>query len=342
MRKLILHIGIHKTGTSTLQKTFFSNLESLERYGWDLFCVDPRHNSDPRGNANSWVDFTGEGADFRATWNSDIYQQLGKQTNNLLISSEELAWVFDPADILAMRNHLSKIFDDIKVVMYIRRQDKQLYSHFQQGFKYPHSSARKFYGYQLTPLPDYQPHFDHYLNYHKKYLVWSSVFGAENLIVKVYERKNLINHDIVDDFSSILGMELTHITKEANATLSKEEIVFNHLQEIASIKSVKNWYTLNLLFKDAIPFLPAKQQAEAILEHYAESNDDLNKILRANSASLFSPIKADEYPETGDSIEPKDIANLALKLNTIANRYCWLEKFNYRFKKLLGQSSGRH
>src|SRR5205085_4173050 len=48
---------------------------------------------------------------------------------------------------------------------------------------------------------------DHRYNYEMMLCPWAEVFGEENLIVRIYDRKTLIGGDVIKDFLSILNYE---------------------------------------------------------------------------------------------------------------------------------------
>ena len=171
MRDLILHIGLHKTGTSYLQKLMLGNRDLLHESGIGLA---PYMNltSGTHHPIIAEIDREGPEKVFEA-----VAQAPGER---VLISAEELCVVMeDRGAAQAIRDAAARHFNP-KLVIFLRRQDHLKESVYAQIVKH------WFVG---DILDD-----DHYGYDHDARLrALEEVFGRENMIVRIYEahRKDL-------------------------------------------------------------------------------------------------------------------------------------------------------
>ncbi len=63
------------------------------------------------------------------------------------------------------------------------------------------------YGHSTRAIPHYEAKHDLYLDYHKRLGMWADAFGDENLVIKVFDRKKLLNSDAVADFFDVIGVD---------------------------------------------------------------------------------------------------------------------------------------
>ncbi len=116
------------------------------------------------------------------------------------------------------------IFSEYRILccLYVRRLDTQISSNFNQ-----HIKERLFF-----PSPSYGEYRHSYFEFEDickllllqadNVALWKSVFGEENVIVRLYDRKLLKNGNIIDDFLDALGikdMEGLERDIEANESL---------------------------------------------------------------------------------------------------------------------------
>jgi len=125
-RTVFLHIGPHKTGSTSLQQYLHHNRAVLARQGF-LYprsgCLDGRRY----GQHDFARSIAGRGSFDVARLQEEIE---ASGNDKILLSSEEFSLVRDPGTIV-------RCFDgfDVKAVIYCRRQDELLLSHFNQRVK---------------------------------------------------------------------------------------------------------------------------------------------------------------------------------------------------------------
>lgn len=209
MAKVYLHIGAPKTATSTLQSVLAANYDKLLaggvlyprllRHGeahHTLVC-DLIEQYQGHSMADLWY---GERTRGEAWQDLQREIQAQRQPVDTIILSSELFFgqTRNLQDMLAdIRDRLSE--HELKVVVYLRRQD-QLYSSFYnqdiKGVRQWEYSAYQFY----------QTHqiFQH--DYDEMLAIWSRAVGQENMVIRPYEPAQWVAEDIVQDFCAAIGI----------------------------------------------------------------------------------------------------------------------------------------
>ena len=339
-RKLIIHIGSHKTGTTSIQKFMLDNKNLLEDNGWSLFSKNRAVNNRvhySEGSINSWIDFSGKHESFCGRLSEKILSELSKTQGNIIISSEELSWCMTRESIENIKKIMSNIFSDISIIVYFRRQDEQLLSHYQQGFRFKESTAAKFYGRELTPLPEHKPYFDNYLNYARKLELWRSVFGEENVYWNLFDKNCLYKNNIINDFLTNIGIDVPVKNEFTNQALSKENIIFNYHVFSSGVLDfcIRPHFMKKLSKNGGKKFLPSESEMKEVMSSYEECN----KILFEEKGLKFSDVKEGKYPKEKDTVKTSDyeiilkdffdfLSNLSLRdIVSICYRY-----FKYKVK----------
>ena len=173
MKKVLyLHIGNHKTGSSSIQRNLMKNRQLLEKFGFEYFsyknqihCHEYINNNAPAGA------FLQKKSEFR-----DNLKAL-TPGRNTIISSENFSYFFNRKDVQDVYSVLAEFFDEIKVVVYIRRQDSHLISHYREGAKPFRKSEYELWGNVVTPLPEFTALHLRYLDYASRLGLWDDVFG---------------------------------------------------------------------------------------------------------------------------------------------------------------------
>ncbi|MEZ8252998.1 hypothetical protein AB6C79_09755 [Vibrio splendidus] len=337
MRKLLLHIGCHKTGTSSIQKNLKNQKEVLIKSGWEL--ISPHiflRQCHLSGNANSYVNIKGEKDNLSVKIKDKLYTDLKKNNNNIIMSAEELSWIFSEEEIIDFHKNLSGIFSEIKVVIYFRRQDKQLVSHYQQGFRAYDSSAAKFYGRELRAVPEYLEYFDYYYDYESKYNLWADAFGSNNIIVRWFDKETLIGQDASLDFFHVANLT---ISKEelisCNEGLTLDEMIINN---ILYDKFGRNYYLIdeikskiNLLNSNE-KFPPCRHDMEIFYNRYHQSNlsliDKVFSDMEYKNSIFRTLVDFNMYPVDNNNFD----TTVRLYNDMVNNEYFKLGKIKTYYK----------
>lgn len=290
-RRLFIHIGSHKTGTTTLQVAL-RKAQSERRLGpWTY--VHP----DSAASFNSLVHVGGRGARMRARIKLELLDRLLPATGDCVISTEMLFWVDDPAQIQALADHLRPRFDEIRVIAYLRRQDALALSHRKQVLM--GATACNFYGVQLKAMPDYQPHMQRYFDYAAKLGHWQAAFGSDSLIVRRFQPKDLVGGDTVMDFWQILGLSDVPTVRRANEAWSRSQILAG-LWLRARNHHRDTFVPTLLKIRDPEALRPARAEATAFLANFAAANAALKQTYDPDGPVGFFDADMTRYPEIGN------------------------------------------
>jgi len=188
--KLLIHAGFGKTGTSALQNFFVRNLKRLAA-NKIYYPAAGRQELDAHHYLATKAR-PGEGTGFTCdeTWDEQIEaiaREVGKKkSGTVLISSE----VFSGRLEWFKLNKLFDLFDEVSVVLYLRRQDEIVMSSYQQWIKDGTFSA----SYEEM---DALPYF-----YDKSLKLWSDFLRGRKgrIIVRPYEKSAFQSGTIFSDF----------------------------------------------------------------------------------------------------------------------------------------------
>lgn len=190
-RPFYLHTGVHKTGTTALQKFLHDNAAALDRLG-----IHRLQTGLLADNAHSWgnhdLAWTLRDQDSKALWpaaaaEADPYQAV-------LASSEEFSSIKQVRRYKIVHKAMKGF--TTRPIFYLRRQDQLLESTYNYHVKTlgETGSIMEFAERILKRLE-----FDQMLEWP------AGVFGEDAIIVRIYDSSHL-NGDIFDDFLAALGL----------------------------------------------------------------------------------------------------------------------------------------
>ena len=204
MATLYLHVGMPKTGTTSLQRFLVKNQPALEEQGAcypdfsDIFTRFPRAR-----NARFICRRKSDKADeARALERIEVLAQ----THERVILSDEYLWkrrVWDPTFWDEFTDEAA-CFGSMKMVVYLRRQDLFLHSWWAQSVKIQSACEQRSFadyveetGILESPMLDYAGALD----------VAAAAIGRENVLVRVFDKPSLeAAGGIVADFLSTVGL----------------------------------------------------------------------------------------------------------------------------------------
>lgn len=315
-RRLWLHIGSHKTGSTTLQNFFLENEAALARAG-----LTHVHTAKATINtviaAASTTDFPPRGFELRDP--DGLGTALDKaRTPELFASSENFSYFFDRAAIQSLADCLFAHVDEVRILVYLRRQDRLALSHHQEAAK-PHrfGASRRIWGNDLAPLPKPDPRHAWYIDYETRIGHWADVFGDANVVARVFDRTCLVGGDVVQDALSVLGRsgDGLDFSDDRNVSLGAMQSWVGHLLNGAGV-SEPLIQAAQRLVEDSPRALPAREEAMAFYAPWRDSNARLNRRLKiVAEPALFSEDFSD-YPEVSTPAWDLPAAESILRLMT--------------------------
>ncbi len=207
---LLIHIGMPKTGTTALQSFLFNNNSNLEKYGWCYPFLEggetgywERWSAEKNGNGYKLhADWIMNG--MRTEWDKGMKKVLAHlKDKNVIISAENIYGIGTGRFIADAKEK----YENIKVIVYLRRQDRVIESLYSQRIK----SGIEYTAY-YKPYNTFEEFVDSYvvsgnfLEYASKLDLISQIVGRDNLIVRIYEKQQLVGNNTITDFLSVLGI----------------------------------------------------------------------------------------------------------------------------------------
>jgi hypothetical protein len=209
---LYLHIGTEKTGTTSVQKFLRKNRELLARNGI-LYPEAPgpqnhtglaaaAQDVEKVGPLRKSLGLTSEEAvrKHRAEMMAAFKAELGARPWKTVVMSGEhcSSQLGEDAEVRWLKDWLAPLFDTIRIVIYLRRQDDFLLSLYSTAVK---SGAT--HSIRVPADKALKARYDHWGLLER----WAHVFGREAMICRRFERARLKNGDIVDDFLDAAGID---------------------------------------------------------------------------------------------------------------------------------------
>ena len=300
-KRLILHIGRHKSGTTALQVFLHSNRAQLKKH--DIYYPETGiiaygHHAIPECiiNRQSAID---EDFDFRSIELIDaLHTELQRATQNTLLLSSESFQNIRPE--LVKRAFAGF---EITPVVYIRDQLNYLASAYAQLVQVTNLtlSVEDYYQQTFSKLANYELFIDK----------WDSCF-EQRLRVSLYDREHLVKGSIVDDFlvnhlqiTDDTGLDAS--TTNANPTLSAKYVTYKrHLNQFLppDYSSIDKAYRLLVDLSDSDTdsekYILPRNLAKLLVEDFDQSNKSVssklfdNDLLSSRANSYLSNI-----PESG-------------------------------------------
>ncbi|MCH7774047.1 MAG: hypothetical protein IH784_06525, partial [Bacteroidetes bacterium] len=155
-----------------------------------------------------------------------------------------------------------------------------------------------------TVLPEVNEN-DLYFNHEKLLERWSIVFGSENIIPRIFSRKELIHGDIKKDFIKTIGLNWDDFDDIESSNESINADAQRFLLEINKFlprfigdepnKARGNIVEMVSNNRKEKGLLPTRQQAENFLKIFTDSNERLGKKWFPERKNLFE-VDFSAYP----------------------------------------------
>ena len=218
MRRLVLHAGVPKTGTTSIQRFLDENSSALAEQG---IFYSPTPDRPGRRDHNflamaTWqhvqriyadrygTDIGRLQADSAAAWDRMLADFRASDQHTLLVSGEFFARAPMKPMIEFAEATLSEF--DITVLFYLRQPSTHYVSWLQQHIKGSNT---------LLPFGRRRSRWA------KKLRLWGRV---GDVAVREFNRATMVNGDVVDDFASLIGADVSSMARpsDANESISAE------------------------------------------------------------------------------------------------------------------------
>jgi len=285
MIELKIHIGIHKTGSTSIQRSLDRYRYKNLRYGVGYIPMTSIFNKFT--NVYDYDDDLVN--ESRLTIDDYIKQHPG--INKFVISSENLCG--DARNGYLNSKNIAKMLYQVtldykvKLVIYIRRQDQfveSLYAHLLE--------RGEFINFQdfLLSLPKEA------FNWKSLILEYENIFGLDNINVNSYGSFSYTENKLLKDFSKLLGIpEMTYV----NANRRSSSVAVGFQRCINKFFSKEDSYIGRRIIQESNVQLPfnnclyfSHEQRKAFLDKYLDSNFEL---INKYDVSPFDPIAEEGF-----------------------------------------------
>ena len=309
-RELFLHIGTTKTGSTSIQFV----LEAQRR---ELLAQGAYYPKTHGAKRHLLLAFAAAGSGrFRqmsgdAIWQGmepaarlDAYRVefaaelagLQKRTDRVILSAEQFGLMLRaPEQIQRLHDMLAPHFTKITVVIYLRRQDSHYASMYAQMLRMGN-----------LHLPDLAAvraiSFNTDYDYAELLSRWTSVFGEDAVVPRLFERTSAAPFDVVDDFLHFCRVKLSlppdddKRARNPSMNLVGQSVLLKvgeALQRKTGTKHIDGflWNKVAEAVTAASPgqgWQPTQDEARSFLARFEESNEAVRKRWFPERASLFA------------------------------------------------------
>lgn len=190
-----IHIGTHKTGSTSIQNFLLSNDLLLKEQGFSTLHYD--------GNFHIPAYFLGFGGpevlreNFSRYSLTDIEKVLcniiSGATGKLILSSEVFFENPNEKNLSMLKEFLRPL--QARVIVYVRRQDDYTISAYKEVVRHPFFNSNV-----LSNLE--------YADWYQRLEVFADVFGKVNIIVRPFEKRQFYKEELIADFCHALNISL--------------------------------------------------------------------------------------------------------------------------------------
>ncbi len=364
-KTVYLHIGMPKTGTSSIQVFCRINRRILHKYGYDFPIILPKypgiriernaHFLDGSASRSTLTDFEQSSSENqRLTPSAEQQSRMEKkgfaavhkglsEYDSVILSDESLWYLLNPRwksplELLckdALEHHYC-----IKIVVYLRRQDQFLFSQWNQRVKLS-SSPLTF----SEHVEDVLTHNPYILDYARS-LDWiAGQVGRENVIVRRFEKSSWVGGTIYTDFLDAVGLD-----PRSRVKMPKEKVNTGLLLNFAelqrqinrnpSLSEEEKDYLRRYLINTSLNRtehteygLFSTEETREFLARYAEGNATVARKFLNTEGSLFT----DEIKETkkwhpDNEYMEEDICSY---LTLLSNAALGWDTIKYRFRSFI-------
>jgi len=231
--RIILHIGSEKTGTTSIQNALRNDCLRLKKDGvlYPVLFGSENHMEIAVCAADDNVvselrllELNKLGLnihEYRAKLQEKLSNELHSGDYHTVIVSNEHCHsrIKSNAEMERLRSMLNYFTSDIKVIVYLRRQDLLAVSLYSTKMKlggngpvFPNITSK-----MLLPYFCYDLLLERYAKF----------FGKQNIIVRIYEPGLLVDGDVVSDFYRVAELgESPNVKFKSNPSLSAKQLVF--------------------------------------------------------------------------------------------------------------------
>lgn len=356
MKTIYIHIGTPKTGTTHLQAYFSHNREKLRQDG--VCYLADKKGLTVQGVALSlgfWEEHDPTAYHESVDWfRGQLKEALASSADRIVISTEMFCEALAHRRPMLIRRLHAMLTScgaaRMVVVCYVRRQD--LFVESRQANDIGRWGVS-------PPVSDIDPEtIVNYADYYKLLSEYREVFGKQ-IVVRPFEKDQLVNGDVLDDFLQVIGLTRSPdyalpVGKDHNRRLRGDLLELLRVYNASGLGEGRDYGLVPLRFLPSL-FTPeqassgpgarflslSKSKRTEILKRYAASNRKVAiEFLGRKDGKLFRDpvVFAHKDPLAGKPLQLEEMAPLVVHMAT--GLFAQLEPVRARVGALEGAGQG--
>jgi hypothetical protein len=351
-RRAILHIGAEKTGTTALQLAFRRDADRLAGFGvrYPDFLV-PAHGAlvyaaaDKEASVRDMAPHIGlMPGETRAAFTARLHQRLAREVAahphaTFVLSTEHAQSRLDSVESVdQVRTFLADYFDEIDIAVYLRRWDRMALSYHATAARNGASAPFTFRRYVQTTLLDYPRLLDR----------WAQVFGDDRIHVGIFDRAEMVNGSILDDFTQRFGLPALNPVGDQNVSLDTGGLALLRLLdralegEHAENQALVREAVVAAIRPDPTAALPvSRAEAAQFVADFARDEAAILDRWFPGREALFDD-RYDEYPQVPEPVGRnwRDLSNVLVDAVLAGARREKIERAESRYYRALAHRRG--
>ena len=240
---IILHVGMGKTGTSSIQYFLRDNRERLADLGI-LYPKTPgggRHGRlglSVKPDAETMVSpewarqKQSDPAKFRRAFRRRLFAEIERSGLSRVLFSDEILFGSSEATLRRLRRFTDRIAESLRLVVYLRRQDDHMVSRYQQGVKT---------GWVLRLREWAQEDMSGLYDYHARIRGHEQLLAPTEFVIRRFEPDRFVDGSLYQDFLEAAGIDARAEDLEQvpnrNDSLDAESVEFLRLLNLYRVES---------------------------------------------------------------------------------------------------------
>jgi hypothetical protein len=320
-RRVFLHIGQGKTGTSTIQAFLVRNRKSLASHGYlyPVISGSSRHlelslyarTDSEMVNTPSWWRVPWDSpAGLRTAIEKDLPAQIAESGCENIVLSDEALWRLPTAGLATLVEALGPL-DELVTVVYLRRQDEHVVSRYKQSVREGRTHLLSDLLARPTTIGAWQ--------YDSTLRNLAATFPSARLVVRPYHSSRFREGSLVDDFLD--AIDAADFDYEKGST---ESLRFNTSLDAYTTEYLRRWNvthgrdkTLGQRLKklaDGPDLRFEEDEHKALWEQLRLSNSRLVKEFLPDAEDIFLAPPRSTDAITQREVTDADLARLAARL----------------------------
>jgi hypothetical protein len=324
-RRVFLHIGQGKTGTSTIQGFLVRNRKSLASHGYlyPVISGEDRHlelslyartDSEMLHTPSWWRVPWDSPAALRTAIEKDLPAQIAESGCENVVLSDEALWRLPMAGLTTLVEALGPI-DELVIVVYLRRQDEHVVSRYKQSVREGKTHLLSDFLARPATIGAWQ--------YDTTLRNLAATFPSARLAVRPYHSSRFQEGSLVDDFLDAIDAADFDYDKR-----STESLRFNASLDAYTTEYLRRWNATHgrdrtlgrrlMKLADGPDLRIEEEEHKALWEQLRPSNSRLVKEFLPDAEDIFLAPPRSKDAITQREVTDEDLARLEARLTALS------------------------